>query len=434
MNLLYCRKKPKSAKLNIIFSSSLVNLINTKVSSFVPLSWGILAFSQFLPVWFSSYALIILFIALAVNRSSLLWRSALTNSWFQSWAVYYAWLAVSMFWTVNYADGMALLSTQILLPLIPFAYFLRPLNKVEIRTVGRFWYTGAFLAFFIALFVGAYNAMNSQVSNLEELAPYFFYVSLAKPIMHPGYFSLLILGALWWWVQDDYFSRTIKIAGVVFLGCALIMLSSRMILVSVVLTLILCLFIPKIKFNNLPSARYYLAIVVFFVFIFTAFPNKTRTRFSELFSGLNYNRETFKEDDYNSITIRLALWENAFEIIKSEPLLGVGAGDYKDALWSSHARNGMNHAIRNSLNTHNQLLENWLIAGLPYLVLLMYIFLDKIIRSYRMSESSSFVFMLFILIVIQTETVLFWHRGILFFSLFAVLLYHKEFICQNTGS
>lgn len=400
-----------------------MNLINPKVSSYVPVSWGILAFSQFLPVWFSSYALIILFIALAVNHSSLQWRNAITNNWFQGWAVYFLWLAVSMFWTVNHANGLALLSTQILLPLIPFAYFLRPLGEAEIRTVGRFWYTGAFLAFFAALLLGAYSAMNSQVADLKELAPYFFYVSLAKPIMHPGYFSLLILGALWWWFQDDFFSKTIKIIGVAFLGCALILLSSRMILASVLLTLVLCLFIPKIKFNSIPSAKNYLGIIVFFLFIFSAFPNKTRTRFSELFSGLNYNRETFKEEDYNSITIRLALWENAFEVIKSEPLLGVGVGDYKDALWSSHARNGMDHAIRNSLNTHNQLLENWLIAGLPYLILLMFIFLNKIRRSYIMNEWPSFIFMLFILVVVQTETVLFWHRGVLFFAVLSVLIF-----------
>ena len=398
------------------------------------IAWSILAAAQFLPTYYSSYAILLVLCSLIINHSTIQWKAGLVNPLVVCWAAYLVWIGLSFFWSSNTKEATSMLSTQALLMIIPILYSLRPLNGIGLKWLGRLWYLAAFVAIYWAL---VYNIIRIQELNLmkwEDILPFFFYTELANSVMHPGYFSLLIIGACFWLFTDVDLPKWAKRIGLVVLLLFLLMLSARMTLLALAVTsfgVIIAKTYSKGKWALMKSTAV-ISITLLMVWYFL--PDATRSRFQELTSGFNYNIETYSLEDYNSITIRLAQWESAFEIILNQPWLGVGAGDYKDALWSTYARNGFGVGIEQSYNTHNQFIENALIAGMPWAIGLLIILIYFVTLGLRKANTYFVAYIVFMFLCFQSETVLFWHRGILFFSLFAVLLYHKEFIYQNTGS
>lgn len=143
----------------------------------------------------------------------------------------------------------------------------------------------------------------------------------------------------------------------------------------------------------------------------------------EVTENFSYDMATFQPDDYNGINIRLALWECAGEVIEQNFLFGSGAGDGKDALRAVYQNNGLQVALEDQLNSHNQFVENAVYGGLVQAILLLFIFIWAGRNAFRNKSWPWAAFMLFVFLCLQTETILFWHRGVLFFGIFATLFY-----------
>lgn len=398
------------------------------------IAWSVLVAFQFLPTYYSSYAILLVLFGLVINHSKIQWKAGLVNPLVICWAIYLVWLGLSFFWSSNMNEAIFVFATQFLLVLIPLLYFLNPLDKRGLQWVGRFWYTAAFVSIIWAIGVNFNQVRELNLTKTEEILPLFFYTALAQSIMHPGYFSLLVIGASFWLYRDVDIPKWVKWLGLIVLIVFLLMLSARMTLFALVLSSFGVIFAKTYSRGKLALMKVTAIISIALFIVWQVLPDVTRSRFQELASGFNYNVEAYTLDDYNSITIRLAQWESAFEIIVQQPWLGVGAGDYKDALWSTYARNGFGEGIEQSYNTHNQFIENALIAGIPWAIVLFIILIYFIALGLKKANTYFVAFVVFMFLCFQSETVLFWHRGILFFSLFAVLLYHRKINDQSTDS
>jgi len=70
------------------------------------------------------------------------------------------------------------------------------------------------------------------------------------------------------------------------------------------------------------------------------------------------------------------MWGRALEIIKDNPLLGIGTGDVKDELQRTAEIEGYSIVKDRNFNVHNQYLETWMGIGIfGFILLLLLLFI-----------------------------------------------------------
>ncbi len=393
----------------------------------IRLAWSLLLISQFFPVWYSSYALLFLLLVLGYHSKQLNWRGALASRWWHLWAVYFSWQLLSMSWTSNLTDGWSNLSTQLVLLLLPFLFLLRPPGLNDVIWLFKTHILASLGAMLYAVFAACMRLQALTDFDGYAIAYNLSYTVLAAPVMHPGYFSLnlvismaicfyLVYIKTWRWQIT-----TISFMG--FTAVFLVMLNGRMTLFAAFITLSLGLVFFAIRAKRLKPILLLLVLAVGLLGTLPFLPPTVKGRLMEVTEGLSYDMATYQAADYNGISIRLALWECAGEVIHDNYLLGTGAGDGKDELRAVYAKKGLQIAIDDQLNSHNQFVENMVYGGLVQLVLLFFIFVWAWRKAYLNQNWLWAAFMLFVFLCLQTETILFWHRGVLFFGIFATLFY-----------
>jgi O-antigen ligase len=129
---------------------------------------------------------------------------------------------------------------------------------------------------------------------------------------------------------------------------------------------------------------------------------------------------------------RLSIWKVSFNIIRENPIFGVGTGDIQDELNREYRLSGSTDLkTDNNLNAHNQFLEIILENGL--IGLLLFISILFVMFSIAWSEQN-ILYLMFLFIVVFSflfETMLNRLAGVSFFSLFSFLLLHIE---SKTGN
>lgn len=86
-------------------------------------------------------------------------------------------------------------------------------------------------------------------------------------------------------------------------------------------------------------------------------------RYNQLFWELSMlHNGTFKDYDYLHFTSfrRILSWQNSWELIKQNPIFGVGTGDYRYEMQMLYDRQGLGFPV----NAHNQFLQIWATLGL----------------------------------------------------------------------
>ncbi len=389
--------------------------------------WMLLIVSQFLPVWFSSYALAVLILLVLVGWKSNNWRELRHNGWFRGLLFYFCWQLLSLLWTQNWADAGSNLGTQLLLVLLPGLLLIRKPDQADLRWLFKAQLLSSLAAVAGAFVFAAWRVYHSPVIDETIYYAYFFYTGLSEPIMHPGYFSLQLIVSLGilvkFWMDKHWRVNTGSItAGICLLAC-LVMLNGRMTMLAALLTLGLAVVYQAITLKRWKPVAVLLGIVLLFVLSFRFLPSQVQLRLLEVTESLDYDIKTYQAADYNGITVRLAQWECAAEVIQDNLWFGTGAGDGKDALREVYTQKGFQTGLVGQYNSHNQFVEAALYGGLIQSFLLLGIFVYGIRRGFKTKNLLFVAFLAFIFLCLQTETILFWHRGVLFFGIFSSLLY-----------
>lgn len=132
--------------------------------------------------------------------------------------------------------------------------------------------------------------------------------------------------------------------------------------------------------------------------------------------------ETMRDAIGEKEDIRYKIWSNAVQVIKENPVLGVGVGDRIDALKDNHTKNHTGYW--NNYNPHNQFLDAWMSAGLLSFFLTLAIFILPAIYALRKKPVSgmlvAFVFITGVTSLV--ESVLERQMGIMFICFACCLL------------
>ena len=276
------------------------------------------------------------------------------------------------------------------------------------------------------LLVGIYYyaaalTVNSGVMFLQYLAPIdldeafdiqiLSVRDLSSDYMHPGYFSLYLGIALMmslskaiaskqFWHRFFFYFTALAFFWLMFL------LQSRMTVIS--LLLVSVIYVLSLSQVRKFSIAVILALVGLLWLVVKVAPEEITGRYLE-FQSLEYTKG---DQDFNGITVRLAVWDDVFEVIREHPVLGVGLGDYRDEIISVFEKTGFNEAILHRLDPHNQYLSTWVSIGLPGLIVLVLIFYFLIAGPYKQGHMLAFSMALFVALACISESVLIRHLGI----------------------
>lgn len=263
-----------------------------------------------------------------------------------------------------------------------------------------------------------FKAVNQGVSNLWD---YITYAELLSPLqLHPTYSSLFILLVIFILldkVLQTGVKRKIRLAyNILFLFfiAAIFLIASRIaiLLLLLLLPLQLCM-----RARQLFSWKKLAMIATGFILLLIILINFVPVVKHRFANDLNSLEQAYSPDNPGTgMTMRLTIWRTAVEIIKKNPIIGVGTGDVDAVMTEHYEANGVVELA--GYNPHNQYLHTAVMLGaVGTLYLLLTLFLPFVVALKRRDT----IYLLFLMIVgvtFFTESVLQSNKGIVFYSLF----------------
>jgi len=342
------------------------------------------------------------------------------------WLLCFFYLAylIGLSWSNNLDYGVFDITVKLALIIFPLIIGTsEKFSGAELRKIFFSFLGGNILAIIICLSLAFWHYQQSGFVSQQ----YFFYTGFSY-FIHPSYFAMyccLSLAICFWLL----FSRTIpkqtssKIiisVLIVFFICAIILLSSK----AGIITMMLCiaLFLAYIIFIRRKYLAGIVVVICFFLSIFLVIRNVSQL--SERVKWM-YNALTEKNIDYSSgesSEVRLLIWKTSCRIIAEHPL-GVGTGDVKDVLIEQYHKAKMSGAEAKRLNAHNQFLQTGIALGFPGLLILLALFA---IPAYQCLRQKNFLYLMFLIICginFLVESMLETQTGVVFFAFFNTLLF-----------
>lgn len=326
----------------------------------------------------------------------------------------------AIFFSLIYSENMQYAWTNIekslslfLFPLVMVTGF--KLSKPQIRLLMNFFAVCQLLLTSICYVVAVIKSGQLYPSYDQQNFYYAFAFardSYTKPIggIHPGYFSMYILFSI-----SIILDRILNAQGkrkiiimsiaVIFLLVNILLLASK---IHLVVAFLLILYFT-ISVEKRSIVRVALLAVV--LILMTVGYNDGQIRY-RLQNELTYSFE----DKYQQ-------WSTALKIWSKSPILGVGVGDFQDALNDLYRENGFKDNLGN--NPHNQWLHFLISTGLVGAGLFTFAMFLIILDAFRSRDFACIAFSGIISISMLVESVLATQKGIVFFTIFALLFYSQ---------
>lgn len=138
---------------------------------------------------------------------------------------------------------------------------------------------------------------------------------------------------------------------------------------------------------------------------------------------LNHFNAEQSDDNWNSVTARLATWVCAKDLFLKSPLVGHGVGDHFDQLMLEYENKNYILGLNQKFNTHNQYFDIALACGLIGVMALLFYFVCPLI--YGLQQKDYLIIAITILLMLNafTENILNRSQGIILISvIFGLLL------------
>lgn len=345
---------------------------------------------------------------------------------------YYFLHITGMLYSANVSFGLFDLQIKLSLLLLPVI--------IGSISISEYWYRILFLSFILGCVLAFSVCMSIAVYKYLALGVLgFTYIKLAGILMHPGYlslsFNLALIGLYYSLTNPDFFKtkKIIKIFLIAIFSVFVLLLSARVGVIVLFFNTFLFLIIISIKKKSV----YPILLIVFIgglgVLVLKQIPEINK-RWEQLSSTLTesvskiLNKNPDEEVVHaGSSDIRLYIWKAAWEIIKDDPLLGVGTGDVKDELIVAYEKNKVTHAISLNLNAHNQFIQTTVaLGGLGFLSLLLSLLLP-LISAIRKHNFIYGFFLVTIIIYLLADSFLEVQAGVVIYAFFnALFCFHSK--------
>ena len=366
-------------------------------------------------------------------------KKAFTNKilffYFILFLVFYLLHLLSVINSANSKEAWFDIQVKLAIPVFPFLVFTsnnlirKKTNNILIALLAG-TIIAALICFFNSLFQSFHLSDGHLVFRIHPgnqgwnnyfLADYF------SILHHPSYFAMFISLSIAIVFYLGYSKRDIVnlqrwqyVLLLVFLSVALFLVSSRAGLI-IWMMIFIYFFIndlaKRYTFNEMILSFLPLVLLAGVLVFLLINGNRFRVVADEISAIEEDGRDC---ESIGSSGIRVVMWGRALEIIRDNPLLGIGTGDVKDKLQRNAEIKGYSMVKDRNFNVHNQYLETWMGIGVfGFLILLLLFFLPLFFRSRH--------YLLPYLIIILSTSFLFESMlnrlaGVMFFSFFLSLL------------
>lgn len=332
---------------------------------------------------------------------------------------------IGMLWTENQSFGKRDLEYKLSLLFLPI--ILAAINKIKKSSFHLI--TKAFVASYIVAAISCF--IISYSNNSFSYIPTYIELSI---FMHPSYFSAYLNLAFIFLVKQIGFNHRASKDNLLVFSLAIILVGFNLLLNSKigVITNVLLVFIFLIQGINRfskKSAVLFISLFLSALAILFSKVDTVKSRFQSITSTLS--AESIPKDSNESSRLRVLIWNEVFEILKDQPILGVGTGDTKDELIKSYKKNDITYAYKNRLNAHNQYLEWLLTFGIIGTFIWLISFILPILLSFKSKNQLYQLFCLIVLIVFFVESFLEREYGVIFFTFFNSLLFFHTPVENN---
>jgi O-antigen ligase len=327
---------------------------------------------------------------------------------------------LGMLYTSNVDAGLFDLQVKLSLFIFPIVIASRPYTQEQVRNIFFVFIIGGVLASLLLLTRATYTWFALSENN-------FFYQAFSF-LLHPSYLSMYLNVAIAWLLLNLFkksefpsrFSTLLSVLIVLFFTGIIILLSSKMGLISLVLLFVgftIYLIISKKRYLIGGAALILiLASVVSLVQFVPEIGDRVKNAIHAIANPPKDNSEL------ESTAVRMLIWKAANTVIAENLVFGAGTGDGKDALIQEYKNREMVGAYEHTLNAHNQFYQVTVSLGIIGLMLLLFCLLLPLLGRY---QTPSAIYVLFLLIIIFNfipESMLEVQAGVMFYAFFNSLL------------
>lgn len=344
--------------------------------------------------------------------------------------LYFIVITLSLIYTENLSDGIALVQRSLTLLLFPVIFLFVKEDALSVRKLFDFLLLGLVISFFINLSLAvndslfAANTASALETSASQISVWidalvngwdYFIGSGFSRLVSPSYVSLYILLVLSFYLKKKLNSR-LKLLVVFILFLYLYLLASRAAyFILMIMSLLLI-------FNIAEKSKKYTMLIIFVLGTIVFLKNPRIFEFEDSGNTEDYNA-TISEN------ARLLSWDASIEAIKEAPFFGYGIGDANDVLINKYKDLEYKENYVGQYNTHNQFLQTWIQAGILGTGILISIFIFLAIQMRRSRNEFSVFLILFISLLFESMLVRF--NGIVFFSIIVPLLLKKRSILSS---
>ena len=328
----------------------------------------------------------------------------------------YLFYTSGLIYSDNLSFGLADLETKFSLLVFPLVFSTSAyISSQVLKNVFKAFIIGNLLVFIYCLILALNNYMKENNFDLVVGSD----LSL---ILHPSYFSMYIVLASIILLNELYNAQSkflTKIGIVLILlvfTVAIFLLSSKIGVISFILITFFFLLFQIISKRLYLQGFLSLGIIALLIFTAFYFSPNISARFKFAFGAIN---TPVQPGSSESSALRVLTWKTAGEIIRENPIIGVGTGDIKDELIKKYEANGMVYALKLRLNAHNQFLQTAGTLGIIGLLLLLLCFVVPFYISAKEKNIIYFFFLLLVLLNFTVESMLETQAGVIFFAFFS---------------
>jgi O-antigen ligase len=339
--------------------------------------------------------------------------------------------------TDNFTQAIRdLLEQKIGLLIFPFLIYYSPeTGQRESKTILLCFVVSCFLTAVYCLSIAFYRVIVLDATLLT-------YHDLSQLVgMHAVYMAL-------------YLCFSIMIIGYLYSDFSKLSLPKKLLIILVLVTLATFLFLLATRTH---LVLLLIGVVAYFIFWFSKRNHMLISIAKALIAGLlltvivllfPQNRERFKQainyknqygisKAWGEQQMRPLVWACALELIKSEPLKGLGTGDVQDELQACYSRNeysSLTYFPGVRFNAHNQYLETTLGSGVGGLLVLLLSLAISLREGIRRRYVLYVLFILLFAASSLTESFFERHNGVVFFAFFNSFLFFGGKSVQDIGS
>jgi O-antigen ligase len=347
---------------------------------------------------------------------------------------FYLLFMLGLLYSSNLSFGIQKAETRLSLLILPIV--LPTLKHADWRLNGLWFFSWfiriATFSSFVCITQGLYHyfeELNAIKAGANILKPvgynYFFSSHLTDFIMHPGYYAVYVVMAIFallnlmLYKPKNFLKWYNGLALIVLLTLLFLSYAKAALIVFVMLSIIFGIQIAYHKskwvylFYGGFTALFTLLVFYFFV------PN-TQERIQAIRDVVN--TEKLDPTSTESTQARAHTWRGAFAALKKSPWFGFGTGDANDELFMSYRELNYTGVLSREYNAHNEYLQTALALGIVGGVFLMLPFVFSLRYAIKQRNFYLGSWALLTMVVLLFESYLNMQSGSLFVALFFSIL------------